>query len=752
MAVIASRNRPTEMAGGFVMVSTGRAHACGLQADGSAFCWGANDKAQLGNGATSATGVSLPVRVATQLRFSAIATGGNHTCAIVRSSTPLDGTAFCWGSNAVGQLGDFPVNFTTAPTPIAVIAPTAGGSVLKFKSIAAGSGHTCAIDAADAVWCWGDNSFSQLGFATTSCTFPTVCSGRPGMTKASAAGASGFALTFRSISAGTSATCGIDSSGAVRCWGQFLTFGAGPTFSPVTAAALSSAVSVSVGDASACAVGSQGQALCWGLNHLGQLGNGAPAIPGAHSSTPVTVSGAQDYVAVTVGGSHACGRTTAGTLRCWGDNSRGELGVGALAATLSNVPRSVDFLSVNSVAAGGLFVCSSDPQGVTACWGDNASGQIGDGKAGTVPLQSVVPTPVPRFGVVGRFGPQIPEALSSTLPQRMNKATVWTATFARLTSGDYHNCVLEVSGRAFCWGFDLTGPIGNGSRTTANCRVAGAPPATCVPAPTIVSRAPGHVFATIAAGRGHNCALNDGRRVFCWGDGDRGQLGSLPLPPACGAAPTSCINRVPTMIQVPFPYRGTMVSLAANTMSTCAVNDAAELFCWGAIGASQTPNPMAFASVPRVRIALGSDFGCQGLMNLAAMCFGGNGSGQLGDGTTTTSATPVFVSTGNYSSLALGWSFGCGLDGGFVTCWGANGEGQLGNGSTVDSASPSTITGALSNAVSTIGAGAAHVCAMNAQGNVSCWGRNANGQLGNGGTAAAPTTTPTSVAGGWLLP
>ena len=154
---------PREVAGTtrFQTIGAGDHHTCALATDGSAWCWGGNDSGQVGNGSTSKRDVGVPVRVATERRFRWLSTGiaGYHNCALGR-----DGAAFCWGANADGQLGDG--SKTDRPSPVAV----AGG--LKFVSISAGRFHTCAVTVDDVVWCWGGGRNDGLGAAKGGSTSP----------------------------------------------------------------------------------------------------------------------------------------------------------------------------------------------------------------------------------------------------------------------------------------------------------------------------------------------------------------------------------------------------------------------------------------------------------------------------------------------------------------------------------------------------------------------------------------------------
>jgi alpha-tubulin suppressor-like RCC1 family protein len=138
----------------FGSISTGggstSGHSCGLATNGSAYCWGNNSSGQLGDGSTTSRG--QPTGVGGGFAFAAISVGSNHTCAI-----RAGGTAFCWGSNVSGQLGD---GTTAQHSDARPVLPPSG---VTFTYISAGDSHTCAVASSGVVYCWGLNANGQLG-------------------------------------------------------------------------------------------------------------------------------------------------------------------------------------------------------------------------------------------------------------------------------------------------------------------------------------------------------------------------------------------------------------------------------------------------------------------------------------------------------------------------------------------------------------------------------------------------------------
>lgn len=262
---IGNQDTPTKVSGTltFSRLSVGAFHNCALTADGTAYCWGSNGTGQLGNSTAGAIG-DTPTPVSGSLTFVAVSAGGAHTCGLAAG-----GTAYCWGLNAYGQVGDGTVTNRTAPVLVS------GG--LSFVAIAAGFTHTCGLTAGGTAYCWGSNRYGELGDGTTVAkSVPTQVSG---------------ALTFTALSTGDY-TCGLTSSGGAYCWGfdQQGQLGNGSTTDssvpvPVSGGLTFSTLSVSVGHA--CGLTLDGSGYCWGNNFYGQLGTGTTT----NSDVPMLISG-----------------------------------------------------------------------------------------------------------------------------------------------------------------------------------------------------------------------------------------------------------------------------------------------------------------------------------------------------------------------------------------------------------------------------------------------------------------------------
>jgi len=237
----------------------------------------------------------------------------------------------------------------------------------------------------------------------------------------------------------------------------------------------------------------------------------------------------------------------------------------------------------------------------------------------------------------------------------------------------------------------------------------------------------------IAAGELHTCALTEAGGVQCWGNNENGQLGNG----------TTTNSNIPVDVS---GFSSGVKAIAAGTYHTCAVTSAGGVQCWGH-QYSNTPVNVSGLSSGVVAVAAGDFHTCALTEAGGAQCWGNNGSGQLGNGTYTSSNTPVNVSglSSGVKAVAAGGDHTCAVTNtGGVQCWGDNNHGQLGNGNGPPSNTPVNVS-RLGSEVVTITAGSYHTCALTSAGGVQCWGLNGNGQLGNGRNT--DSNTPVNVSG-----
>ncbi len=656
-------------------VAAGEVHTCALTSAGGVKCWGSNYSGQLGDGTTTARSTPVAV-VGLASGVVAVAAGDWHTCALTSA-----GGVQCWGNNRSGQLGDGTT--THRSTPVAVSGLASG-----VLAVAAGRHHTCAVTSAGGVQCWGANNYGQLGDGTTT-------------DRSSPVAVSGLASGVAAVTAGEEHTCALTSAGGVQCWGYNLygRLGDGTgtdRYTPVAVVGLASGVvAVAAGDSHTCALTSAGGVQCWGCNFSGQLGDGTTT----NRCTPVAVSGlASGVVAVAAGGSHTCALTSAGGVQCWGNNWYGQLGDGT--TTHRSTPVAVSGLAsgVVAVAAGGWHTCALTSAGGVQCWGFNWYGQLGDG------MTTHRSTPVAVSGLASGV--------------------------AAVTAGGEHTCALTSAGGVQCWGYNLYGQLGDGTETNRYTPVAVSGLASGV--------------AAVAAGDGHTCAVTSAGGVQCWGRNYYGQLGD------------GTWTNHPTPVAVVGLASG-VAAVAAGEEHTCAVTSAGGVQCWGCnfsgqLGDGTTTNrctPVAVSGLASgvVAVAAGGSHTCALTSAGGVLCWGDNVYGQLGDGTTTHRSTPVAVSglASGVLAVAAGRHHTCALtSAGGVQCWGDNGYGQLGDGTTTDRRTPVAVSGLASGVVAVV-AGGGHTCAVTSAGGVQCWGDNYYSQLGDGTTTGR--SAPVAVSG-----
>ncbi len=517
---IADKSSPVDVIGlgsGVTALSAGGLHTCALiQGAGGVKCWGLNRNGQLGDGMTADKSTPVDV-VGLTSGVAAISAGGSHTCALTTA-----GGAKCWGSSDYGQLGDGTNASKTTPTD--VIGLRSGSATLS-----AGGNHTCALTTAGGVKCWGRNSEGQLGDGTIA-------------DKATAVDVAGLASGVASLSAGSGHTCALTKTGGVKCWGHNYTgqLGDGTTADKATPADVvglaSGVAAISAGGNHTCALTTDGGAKCWGANYVGQLGDST----WGNRLVPVDVAGLGSKVAsLSAGFDHTCALTTAGGVKCWGDNDYGQLGNGTIAD--KSMPVDVVGLAsgVAAISAGGSHTCALMAEGGVRCWGDNDYGQLGDA---TTTNKN---TPIDVVGL-GR-------------------------SMMALTAGNSHTCVLTTEGRVKCWGNNSAGQLGDNTIASKSTPV------------DVVGL--GNGMTTVYAGLYHTCALTGGGGVKCWGDNGSGQLGSGTT--ADKLTPVDVVG-----------LSSGVTALSAGFDHTCALTTSGGGKCWGANFNGQLGDGSAWRTMP----------------------------------------------------------------------------------------------------------------------------------------------------------
>ncbi len=341
---------------------------------------------------------------------------------------------------------------------------------------------------------------------------------------------------------------------------------------------------ITSGGEQACGLTSTGGVKCWGGNFSGQLGNGT----NFDSYIPLDVTGLTSGVsAITAGYTHTCALVSGG-IKCWGSNSSGQLGDGT--NTDNNLPVDVSGLTsgVSAITAGKSHTCALTTSGGVKCWGSNSFGQLGN----ATNIDSSIPMDVSGL----------------------------TSGVSAISAGGYHTCALTTTNGVKCWGGNSLGQLGQGNDSFTDSNI-----------PVDVKGLPG--ISAISAGYNHTCAKTSTGGAMCWGDDGVGQLGD-------GG---NTISAIPVNVS---GLTSGVLSISAGTLFSCALTSSHGVKCWGS-----------------------------------------NASGKLGIGSTTNSNIPVDVTglTSGATAVSAGSWFACALtNSGSIKCWGYNGSGDLGDGTTID--------------------------------------------------------------------
>jgi alpha-tubulin suppressor-like RCC1 family protein/Tol biopolymer transport system component len=615
--------RPTavdvlDLGGRAIAIEAGDTYTCAILEGGSAKCWGDNDYGQLGDGSTTrrsrpvaVQGLPGPVRK--------LAAGSRATCAVSEA-----GAVFCWGAeypllafeggslvaraypgfesgyvdidagtfhfcalrtgNTVKCLGDgFVGQFGTGPIDGSLNSETAVGLAPGITRIHAAGRHTCALNGAGGLQCWGLNTSGQLGLDTTTRRLvptPVV----------------GLSTGTTAIAAGGTHSCAITTGGGVKCWGSNNqdSIGDGSNrvrLTPVDVTGLSSGVrALDAGTDHGCVIDAQRRVLCWGANYDGRLGNGTTL----NSGVPVEVQGlGRPALAIAVGNSHACALLEGGGVKCWGTNAFGQLGDDSTQDRLGAVDVATLGTGVRSIAAGYNFSCAVTEAEALLCWGENTSGQLGDGST----THRDVPTPVVGlaggvrsvaagdqhacavvgaqvkcwgfnfFGLVLGDGSSVDRSVPGDVP-------AFPQGVERIALGAYASCAIDGRGALHCWGVN---PVGDNTELGR-------------PAPTPVAGVDAGATDVDIGFGGHLCVVQAGA-ARCWGSNSGGQIGDgttdgVPTPQTVlvdelerrVAAVAPAANRDSVASQSDASGRYVVFQSSASTLVANDTNDASDIF------------------------------------------------------------------------------------------------------------------------------------------------------------------------------
>ena len=369
-----------------------------------------------------------------------------------------------------------------------------GGCIKTWKQLTSGRVHTCGITSDDMAYCWGRNTVGQLGNNSTtnsSSPYPIYTGGLLN------------GKTIKSISTAAFHTCVIASDNEAYCWGQnsYGALGNNSTSQSLVPVLVqdgampegSTIKKISVGTDYTCAIASNNLPYCWGQNGWGQLGDNSTA----NSSVPVQVyiSGelnGKTVSSIATGERHTCVIASDSYAYCWGDNATGQLGDSTGSSKSYPVAVYRDFylsgLTVKSVTADYFNTCVLASDNYEYCWGYNNTGQNGNNSTS----MNTQPIPVYKTGV-------------------LNGKTILS-----ISTGEYNNCAIASNSLPYCWGSNNNGQIGDNSITQRQIPTA----------ITMTGVLSGKTMKSILSGYTISCVIASDDNAYCWGNNEYGQLGN----------------------------------------------------------------------------------------------------------------------------------------------------------------------------------------------------------------------------------
>ncbi len=361
---------------------------------------------------------------------------------------------------------------------LASLNPTSATSaalVPTFASVSVGSNHTCAIRSDQSAWCWGKNSYGQLGDKTTKDRLtPTQVFGGD---------------TWLSISAGSQFTCGVTTGHLAKCWGLIrydIKGEVGNTYVTQPSALLlgKDTAQISTGGSFACLIYLDGSGRCVGSSKVALLGGST------RDPRPIRSVTSGRWNLIAAGPGHACGIRANLVAWCWGLTETGAQGTGDSRPHQLPTPLAGIAGAWRELSAGGQHSCGIKPGGALFCWGSNQEGQLGIGSL--LPSQLTFLTAVP------------------VISDRADWLTI--------SAGTDHTCGLRRDHTAWCWGNNTDGPVGRPEQLGRIVRVP----------EQVVGNAS---WQSISAGGQNTCGIQTDGTLWCWGSNREGELGLGNLTP-----------------------------------------------------------------------------------------------------------------------------------------------------------------------------------------------------------------------------
>lgn len=626
---------------------------------------------------------------------------------------------------------------------------------VAWKDVAAGADTVVAIDSDGTLWSWGKNTFSEAGTGNVT----------PVLTPAKIAAVTG--TKFTQVAAGVLSMYAVDVDGGLWTWGRDNvgqlgnTSAVGGTKVP-TKLAGATWKTVDAGDNHACGIRTDGSLWCWGS------GDGKWRGSTSYAAAPVRVhvAGESDattapttFTALSVGATHQVAISAAGDVYTWGAGTGGQLGLGN--TSTKTQPTRVTFAGTTAtfvdVAASVGTTYAVDAYGRLYAWGASGHGQLGDGEtvgatspvrvASNILFRSVYAAGATAYGVARdgtlyTWGAAADGALGTGDDTGQHTPTAVSDDAAFLTvaataPSSTIRAAVDSTHRLWVWGAGDTGSFGDGSST----------PQTRDEAQQQRIRAGGGITVTqIAAGTNHTVTLGTDGTVWAFGLNSSGQLGNGTKQNASTSVHAKA-TYTDKPAQVTVGQNFTIVTGQLGRAVGAGHSNVGQL-----TGTSSRPVPGPVTTDQFASVVAGhSHTVAIDRATGGVVAWGKNTYGQVGNGSTSNATAPVDVkglpADAKFVQVAAGQSFSAALDiDGNVYTWGRNVDGQLGDGSTVDR---HTATKTLLPApVVRIAAGDHHMLALDADGQLWAWGKNTSGQLGIGSRGAAraiPVEVPTSL-------
>jgi alpha-tubulin suppressor-like RCC1 family protein len=734
------------------MIAAGFNHKCGVTTAGVAYCWGTNTDGQLGNDTT--TDSTNPVAVSGGLTFDSIDVGASHSCGITTS-----GLLYCWGSNQYYQLGNNVTNQNDKLTPTRVHDPDTpssnwGTTILK---VSLGQHHSCAIDSDNRAYCWGDSWDNNTATGQTS--YPKIPKRihKPN-------GSANWDATFIDIAAAEEHTCAIKTNGVAYCWGndQYGSLGKQSVKNedrqyPVKVSGNKTWVSIATGGWNTCGINDDQYLFCWGKNLLGQLGNNTTnwnASPQrVHDPANTSADWTAQWSVAAVGVQRAFGIRT-GTAQTINLPAQSDIKLTAGPVTLSATASSGLAVTYASQTSN---VCSVSGNTVTLLTTGTCT--IEASQAGSTTVFEASPVSVSFTVLAGDQTIEFPNpgtkntsdftgngmglsaAASSNLVVSFSSSTtnVCTVSGILVSKVAFGTCTITAS-QSGSSNFNVASNVSRSFSIVDGAASGSAWEWGATPAAMSTSL----VFTSVEAGRSHSCGLTAAGTAYCWGANQNGELGN-GFGSIASAPPVMVLGG------------HTWAVVRPGSSSTCGVTTSGNGYCWGTNGQGQLGDGTTTGSLVPVAVTAGETwatidpggiYACGVTISGAGLCWGNNFYGNLGNGSkhnsTNLEQTSRTQISGNHAWAAIEATDGgytCGLTtGGAAYCWGTGSNGVLGNGSTTTAQrTPVAVSGGLQFA--SLSGSEHHICGLTTSGAAHCWGVDSFGQLGSGRAMGGGETT-----------